>query len=424
MAAGWVVRHPLRCYYQNRKRCWTRIGGAAALSSIKRNSKKKEAAKSRQETLMPPLSPELCNAKILVVDDEPANVTLLEKLLRQEGYLQVRSATDPRQALEQYRQERQDLVLLDMRMPHLDGLQVLGLLREIETAADGYPPVLVMTAQTDTGTHRDALQAGARDFVTKPFDAIAVLSRIRNLLEVRLMHNKLEQQKADLEKTVLARTAEIAATQLEVVRRLGRAAEYRDNETGLHIIRMSKVSAALAREVGMSARECDLVLNASPMHDIGKIGIPDAVLLKPGKLDADEWAIMKQHPTFGAEMLSGHDSDLMTMARSIALEHHEKWDGSGYPRGLAAEGISLAARITAVADVFDALTSVRPYKQAWAVDDALAEMKRIAGVHLDPNLVEIFLRILPEVLAIKEKYAEPDGMSHLHKLANTRPAFA
>ncbi|HLA35657.1 MAG TPA: HD domain-containing phosphohydrolase, partial [Rhodocyclaceae bacterium] len=365
--------------------------------------------------------PELNNAKILIVDDEPANVLLLEKLLRSQGFCQVKSATDPRQAVALYRTERQDLVLLDMRMPHLNGLEVMALLQEVEAAIDGYLPVLVMTAQIDVSTRRNALQAGARDFVTKPFDPIEVLSRIRNLLEVRLLHNRLQQQKAHLEETVRARTGEIAATQLEVVRRLGRAAEYRDNETGLHIIRMSKVSAALARRKGLSPATCDLILNASPLHDIGKIGIPDAVLLKPGKLDAGEWAIMQTHPTIGGEILSGHDSDLIRMARTIALQHHEKWDGTGYPKGLAGEEIALSARITTIADVFDALTSVRPYKKAWPVADALQEIDRIAGQHLDPELVGLFHEILPEVLQIMAQHAEPDGLSHLHRISFPPP---
>jgi len=364
-------------------------------------------------------APELLRAKILVIDDEPANVLLLEKLLKSQGFSEITSETDSRLAVQRYREQRPDLVLLDMRMPHLNGLEVMALLNEIETevAIDGYAPVLIMTAEQDLNTRRSALEGGARDFVTKPFDLVEVMSRIRNLLEVRLLHNRLRQQNADLEVTVRTRTAEIAETRLEVVRRLGRASEYRDNETGLHIIRMSKYSALLARQYGLSPHECDLVLHASPMHDIGKIGIPDAVLLKPGKLVGDEWTIMQTHPSIGFEILSGHDSDLMNMASAIALEHHEKWDGSGYPDGKAGKAIALAARITAIADVFDALTSVRPYKKAWTVEDAVKEIDNMATTAFDPHLIGLFHEVLPEILQIKEAYAEPDGMSHLHKLS-------
>jgi putative two-component system response regulator len=322
---------------------------------------------------------EMTEANILVVDDEPANVFVLQKFLKREGFRNVKTTTDPAEAVALYRQERQDLVLLDMRMPHLDGVQTLGLLGEIEAGFSGYTPVLVMTAEKDPQTRRDALKAGARDFVTKPFDPDELFTRIRNILEVRLLHRSLQSERDSLEATVLRRTAEIAATQLEVVRRLGRAAEYRDNETGLHTIRMSKMAAAISRRKGLPEAVCDLILNASPMHDIGKIGIPDAILLKQGKLDAGEWTFMKTHAIIGAEILSGHDSDLMTTASLIAREHHEKWDGSGYPMGLAGPGISLAARITATADVFDALTSVRPYKKAWPVQEALQEMNQMPG---------------------------------------------
>lgn len=355
---------------------------------------------------------ELEGAKILIVDDEPANVVLLEKLLGSEGYFRITATTDPRRAVEIYRQEPQDLVLLDLRMPHIDGFEVMRILSEIEQ--DGYPPILVLTAQSDLKTRIRALSAGARDFLTKPFDRQETLCRIRNALELRLLHNQLRDQKRALEDTVRARSCELTETRLEVVRRLGRAAEYRDNETGLHILRMSKVSALIAKGYGLSSGECELILNASPMHDIGKIGVPDSILLKPGKLDADEWTIMRSHAAIGAEILSGHDSELMTTARDIALYHHEKWDGSGYPSGLAGREIPIAARIVAVADVFDALASERPYKKAWPTDTAVAEIARLAGSHFDPALEACFKDLLPEVLAIMAEHQEPHPISHLH----------
>lgn len=362
---------------------------------------------------------DLLNAKILIVDDEPANLLLLEKMLRGQGYAAVTATTDPRKGLEIYQEQPQDLLLLDLRMPRMDGFQFMEVLKLTES--DNCPPILVLTAQADMPTRLRALESGARDFLTKPIERMEVLSRIRNLLEVRLMHKYLRTQNALLESKVRERTQELTDSRLEVVRRLGRAAEYRDNETGLHIIRMSKISAALARQAGLTEVTCDLILNASPMHDIGKIGIPDSILLKPGKLDAEEWVIMRSHTTIGAEILSGHDSDLMNMAQEIAIGHHEKWDGTGYPNGLAGENIPHAARITAVADVFDALTSERPYKKAWPVHEALREIDRLAGVHLDPELIYLFHDILPEVTQIREQYAEPLGISHLQSIVRFNP---
>jgi len=364
---------------------------------------------------------ELTEARILIVDDEPANVLLLEKLLKAQGCSRLTSTTDPREALEIYRATPQDLVLLDLRMPHLDGFAMMAALKAI--APDDYPPVLMLTALPDLPTRLRALDSGARDFLTKPFERLEVLVRIRNMLEIRLLHNRLQAQRAALEEAVQARTCEVTETRLEVVRRLGRAAEYRDNETGLHILRMSKISANLARRAGLPDAECELILNASPMHDIGKIGIPDSILLKPGRLDVDEWTIMRRHTLIGAEILSGHDSELMTMARDIALGHHEKWDGTGYPYGVADTDIPLAARITAVADVFDALTSVRPYKKAWPVGNAIAELDRIAGTHLDPDLVAAFHDILPETLRVMAQHAEPAAAAQAASL-RTRPDFA
>lgn len=348
----------------------------------------------------------LKTAKILIVDDQAPNVVLMEKMLHGDGYSNVHTATDPRQVLGLYNEHHFDLILLDLNMPYLTGFEVMDQLRELEP--DSYVPILVLTAQPDMKTRLRALESGARDFLTKPFDRLEVLTRIRNMLEVRLMHNQIRDQNKVLEEKVQERTRELADTRFEIIRRLGRAAEYRDNETGLHIVRMSKYSQLLGRVAGMSEQQCELLLNASPMHDIGKIGIPDSILLKPGKLDPDEWEIMKTHPVIGAEILSGHQSELMTMASQIALAHHEKWDGSGYPHGLSGEDIPLEARVVAVCDVFDALTTARPYKRAWPVEDAVAYIYDNSGRHFDPRLTRLCPEILPEILAIRERYAEPD----------------
>lgn len=344
-------------------------------------------------------------ARILIVDDEPANLKLLDKMLRAAGYEQLVLISDPRTVLEAYREGPVDLILLDINMPHLDGFAVLEQLQALDDPL--LPPVVILTAQHDRATLLRALTAGARDFIGKPFDRFELLARVRNLLDVHLAQRLLKARKDELEAEVKARTHELHRTRLQIVQRLGRAAEYRDNETGFHIMRVSHIAVLLAEAVGWDACQCDLMLNASPMHDIGKIGIPDHILLKPGRLEPAEMAIMQTHTTIGAEILGDGDSELLRLAREIALTHHEKWDGSGYPHGLAGEGIPLSGRIVAVADVFDALTSERPYKRAWSVEEAVAYVREQAGRHFDPLLVQHFLDRLPAVLEIRARYAEP-----------------
>lgn len=344
-------------------------------------------------------------ARIFIIDDEPANLKLLDKLLASQGYSQFVLIQDPREVLDRYREARPDLILLDINMPHLDGYQVMEQLKALRDPL--MPPIVILTAQHGYDHMLKALALGARDFVGKPFNRVELLMRVRNLLEAQLAHRLVHDQKSVLEEMVHVRTEELRQTRLQVVQHLGRAAEYRDNETGLHIIRMSQVSAVLAGSIGCLGSMCELMLHASPMHDIGKIGIPDAILLKPGKLTPDEFEIMKTHATIGANMLGGNDAELLTLARTIAISHHEKWDGSGYPNGLAGKDIPMAGRIVAVADVFDALTSARPYKKAWPMDDAVAFVKKNAGKHFDPEVVTHFLLRLPEIIAISKFHAEP-----------------
>lgn len=346
-------------------------------------------------------------ARILVVDDERANLILMDRLLRAEGYTNLTLIDDPRQVMEVYLQNPPDLILLDIRMPYLSGFDLIEKIMAHNDPCT--PPILVLTAESSRDYMLRALQAGARDFIGKPFDRAEVVARVRNMLEVQLALRMAHDQKDLLEQVVHERTREIRETRLQVVQRLGRAAEYRDNETGRHILRMSHMSALLAAQCpGWNEDDAEIMLHASPMHDIGKIGIPDAILLKPGKLTPDEWTIMQTHTTIGGDILSGDTSDLLRMAREIALSHHEKWDGSGYPAGLAGNAIPITGRIVALADVFDALTSERPYKKAWSIDDTLQLIRAEAGRHFDPHLVERFLSVIPAVLDIRARYAETE----------------
>jgi putative two-component system response regulator len=348
---------------------------------------------------------ELSQATILIVDDQPGNVLLLSKLLRSEGFIRIIEATDSRDVESLYLSKKPDIVLLDLNMPHLDGFAVMARLRELDPEG---APILVLTAQMSMETRLRALQSGARDFVSKPFDRFEIMARIRNQLEVHLLYRKVMDQNENLERIVEKRTHELTATRLDIIRRLGRACEFRDNETGAHIERMSRYSYLLGLAAGLSDEQADMLLNASPMHDVGKIGIPDAILLKPGKLTSEEFDVIKKHPAIGAHILSGSDSPLLRMSEMIAITHHEKWDGTGYPNGLAGEEIPLEGRIVAIADVFDALTAIRPYKKAWDVNEAADFIVNNAGTHFDPKLAALFHQVLPDMLRIREQF--PDAV--------------
>ncbi len=357
-------------------------------------------------------------ATVLLVDDEPVNLKLLSEILHVNGYHNIRSTTDPREVEILCDVHNVDLIILDINMPYLNGFEVMEHLREDEKKAE--IPIIILTALTDTETCNRALRDGARDFLTKPFNHTEALSRIRNALETHLLYKQVRSNNERLEDKVRERTDEIYKTRLKVIRRLCRAAEFRDNETGMHIMRMSHYSTLLAQSIGMNKKECEVILNASPLHDIGKIGIPDRILLKPGKLSSDEWEIMKTHTHIGEKVLEGDNCEFLDTARTIALTHHEKWDGSGYPNGLAGEDIPLMGRIVAVADVFDALTSERPYKKAWHVDDAFALLEKEKGKHFEPALVDCFLGVMPELLEINTKYTEDrekEYRTHLETMA-------
>ncbi|MBF6631609.1 MAG: two-component system response regulator [Comamonas sp.] len=321
--------------------------------------------------------------RLLLVDDEPTNLHVLRQILGDDYRLQF--ATDGAKALQLAQQQPPDLILLDIMMPHINGYDVCRQLKQ-NLATQGVP-VIFVTALSEMEDEEQGFEAGGVDYLLKPVRASIVKARVKNHLS-------------------LVRVDTLRESRLQIVQRLGRAAEYKDNETGMHVLRMSHFSHALALAIGCSPEWADDLLHAAPMHDVGKIGIPDAVLLKPGPLDDAEWAIMRQHPHIGAEIIGEHESGILQMARSIALTHHEKWDGSGYPLGLRAQAIPLAARIVAIADVFDALTSERPYKQAWSVDKALAHISAQAGAHFDPELVPAFLGLRAQIEAIRQRWHE------------------
>jgi len=343
-------------------------------------------------------------AGVLIVDDNPINVQLLNMMLEMEEFTNVQSTTDSRLVLELQQQHKFDIILLDIQMPHLDGFQVMEQLHLIEDS--GYLPVLVLTAQQDMDTRLRALESGAKDFVTKPFDRAEVLNRIYNILEVRFLYNERLRQAEVLEAKVNERTQQLQDSRLELIRRLGRAGEYRDNETGMHVIRMSKSCRCLALQAGMSEEMADLILQASPMHDVGKIGIPDNILLKPGKFEPEEWEIMKTHSEIGGDIIGEHEDGIMRMAHLIALTHHEKWDGTGYPNGLKGEEIPIEGRIASICDVFDALTSERPYKKGWPVEEAIKFINDNAGSQFDAELVGHFNDALEKILEIRKNYAD------------------
>ncbi len=344
------------------------------------------------------------NATILIVDDQMTNILLLESILQNAGYIKVHSTQDPTQVVSLVKELDPDLICLDIRMPQINGFQVMGQLKIIQKEA--LLPILVLTSEEDRETRLRALESGAKDFLHKPFDKVEVLMRIRNLLETSLLNRTILQQKDSLEETVRERTLQLKETQLEIVHRLAQAAEHRDNETGSHIVRMSHYATVLGRACGMNEDECDIVFHATPMHDVGKLGIPDKILLKPGKLDADEWEIMKQHTVIGAQLLANSQSPVLQMGEIIALTHHERWDGSGYPNRLSGEDIPLVGRICAVADVFDALSSKRCYKDPWPLEKVLEELRCLSGIQFDPHLIELFDELLPVILDIQRTHAD------------------
>lgn len=333
---------------------------------------------------------------ILVVDDTPVNIDVLSGLLRKE--YKVKAALNGEKALKIAQSEPcPSMILLDIMMPGIDGYEVCRQLKSNPLTSN--IPVIFITAKNQIEDERIGLELGAVDYITKPFSPSIVEARVHTQLA-------LHDQNLALESQVKIRTKQLLETRLQIVRMLGRAAEIKDNETGLHVIRMSHYARLIAEKLSFGKAWADLIFNAAPLHDIGKIGIPDHILLKKGSLTDEEWEIMRKHPEYGVEIIGDNDSELLVTAKEIALSHHEKWDGSGYPKKLKGEDIPISGRIIMIADVFDALTTERPYKKAWTSEDAIKLINDNSGSHFDPNLIAIFNEILPEIHAIKEKYDE------------------
>jgi len=323
---------------------------------------------------------------LLIADDEPTNLQVLRQILQADYRLLF--AKDGAKAVELALSEKPDLVLLDVMMPNMTGHDACIALKADPRTRD--IPVIFVTAMADTDDEAKGFELGAVDYITKPVSPPIVRARVRTHLS-------------------LVRMDELRETRMQIIERLGRAAEYKDNETGLHVIRMSHYAQVLALAAGWSEVDAEELLAAAPMHDIGKIGIPDNILLKPGPLSPEEWTVMRSHPKIGADIIGEHRSTVLRLAHEIALSHHEKWDGSGYPHGLAGEDIPESARIVAIADVFDALTTARPYKKAWTVEAAIEQVQKDSGKHFDPRLVDLFMGVLPQVFAIRERWKEDEA---------------
>jgi putative two-component system response regulator len=362
--------------------------------------------------------------RVLIVDDEPVVRRILLQRLSAEGY-HCEEAGSAQEAWERLCKHPAELVILDIKMPGKSGLELLSEIKQL----DRDTAVIMATAITDTATAISCMRDGASDYLVKPFNLDEVSISVQRALAQRRLEIDNRAYRQHLEEMVAERTIDLnqavdklKLASLDTILRLSRAAEYRDEGTGTHIQRMSQYSAAIARKLGLDERRVENILYAAPMHDVGKIGIPDRILLKPGSLDEDEWGVMKRHPLIGAEILRGADAEFIQLAEIITLTHHEKWDGSGYPRGLKGAEIPLAGGIVAVADVFDALTSARPYRPALSVAESLEIIKQGRGSQFDPDVVDAFLDVIDEVLSIRDRYSDQERSKLVSMVARIQDA--
>jgi putative two-component system response regulator len=361
---------------------------------------------------------------ILVIEDDPMNNRLLTTILTRLGYV-TDAAFDGLGGLAKVESSPPDLILLDLDLPGIDGYEVARRLKHsVKTRTI---PIVVVSSFAEVENRIRALDAGADDFLSKPIDQVELRARVQSLLKVKIYNDHMVSHQKILEEEVDKRTRQlrqafddlktasekVKQAALDTTFRLAHAGEYKDAETGSHIKRMGYYTEAIARAMALPSQDIEAILHAAPMHDIGKIGIPDRILLKPGSLDEQEWTFMKQHTIIGGNILSGSDSYVIQMAEQIALEHHEKWDGFGYPKGLKGPEISLWGRISAIADVFDALTTKRPYKKAFPLEYSIEIIEKSRGAHFDPNVVDAFFSIKEELLSIRIKYDEPDSEENI-----------
>lgn len=355
---------------------------------------------------------------ILVVDDEPQNVMVLDAMLESQGY-EVVTAENGAKAIKSATDNPPDLILMDIMMPVMDGYEAVRILKSNEITK--LIPIVMVTALTQVEDRVKALEAGADDFMIKPIDKTEVRARVKSLLKVKKYNDYMVQYNKKLEYEVNKRTQEVRLAfsklkeaSLETIIRLSRAAEYKDDDTGAHVLRMSNYAKSIALRMGYNKEMCERILNAAPMHDVGKIGIPDVILLKPGSLDDEEWKTMRRHTYMGKKILEGSDDPVIQLAEEIAYTHHEKWDGSGYPRQLKGSEIPCISAIVAIADVFDALTTKRPYKEPFSLEKSYRIIREGKGSHFNPDVVDAFFAINDEILAIKDKYND-SGVSRLYE---------
>lgn len=349
---------------------------------------------------------------VVIIDDEFTSRAILGKVIQsvQKGII-LQTFADPVAAMSWVRENPADLITVDYVMNGMTGLEVVQQIRRMSALKD--VPIVVVTSLEDLNVRYRALEAGATDFITKPIDPYECGVRCRNMLSLRMQQKIILDRSLYLEKAISDATEQIRQRELETIMKLAKAGEYRDEHTGDHIVRMAKYSRLIAEALGLAEEKCDLIEVAAPMHDIGKIGIPDTILLKQGRLTREEFSVMKSHPRIGFQILQHSPSKYLSLGAEIALGHHEKYDGNGYPDGIAGEAISLEARIVAVADVYDALTSSRPYKKAWSSEEGLAYLVKNKEAHFDPDCVDAFVSQFGKVLLVQQRTGLPEPQLEL-----------